>query len=58
MKSTLDSLDKENFHFHSLAFCLLGNVIAFLTSALDMAEGVQVWTSLGSGERGRCLPRE
>lgn len=37
MKSTLDSLDKENFHFHSLAFCLPGNVIAFLTSALDMA---------------------
>lgn len=50
MESTLDSLDKENFYFQSLAFCLPGNVTRFLTSALDMAEGVQVWTRVGNAD--------
>lgn len=52
MESTLDSLDKENFHFQSLAFCLPGNVTRFLTSALNMAKGVQVWTRVGVRREG------
>lgn len=47
MESTLDSLDKENFHSQSLAFCLPGNATRSLTSALNMAEGVQVWSRVG-----------